>query len=61
MDKKLKKDNDSLLTNRFTPGENQYLNDKSEVSPSDFILGENVKSVKEDHDDGEEYTFLYWQ
>ncbi|WCN36580.1 hypothetical protein [Aneurinibacillus uraniidurans] len=59
MDKK--KENDSLLTARFAPGENQYLNDKVDTDVSSFILNEDNQLDNEEADQAEGYQFLYWQ
>lgn len=56
-----KKENQSLLTDRFAPGENQYLNDKMDTDVSSFILGEDNQTNNEKADQGEGYQFLYWQ
>jgi hypothetical protein len=55
-----KKDENSLLTNRFAPGENPYLNDTTNVSPSSAIISESERENSEE-EPGESYSFLYWQ
>ena len=56
-----KKENESLLTARFAPGENQYLNDKLDTDVSSFILSEENQFNTEEADQEEGDQFLYWQ
>jgi hypothetical protein len=58
MDKK--REDISLTTNRFVPGENGYLNERMEVTPSSAILNENKESNNDQEEQADDYEFLYW-
>jgi hypothetical protein len=59
MDKK--REDISLTTNRFVPGENGYLNERMEVAPSSAILNEKEEIKNNQEKQANDYEFLYWQ